>query len=455
MNTITPRFLFKTLTTSILFCGLLGAAVSPEEAARLGDDLTPMGAIRAGSEDGVIPPWEGGITEPPTGYRRGMHHPDPFADDRTLFVITAENMDEHADYLTEGHKAMLRTYPDTWRMPIYPTRRSASFPQEVYDAVKENATNARLVGDGAGVTGARMGVPFPIPQRAEEVIWNHIMRYRGVSASRTITQAAPTRRGDYTLVEFRDEFLFNYARPGISEEEMDNTLLYLKQTVTAPARLAGSILLVHETLDQVKEPRRAWTYNTGQRRVRRAPNVAYDNPGTASDGMRTSDQLDMFNGALDRYNWTLLGKKEFYVPYNSYKLHSNSIRVSDILRPLHINPDLTRYERHRVWVVEANLKDGTRHIYARRVFYVDEDSWQILVIEQYDGRGDLWRVSEGFAVNYYEVPCLWTTMEVHTDLQSGRYLAIGMDNEKQPYDFTQNFTPANFTPADLRREGVR
>lgn len=434
---------------------MLSAAVTPEEAARLGRDLTPMGAIQAGSADGVIPPWEGGITSPPAGYRPGMHHPDPFADDQVRFIINADNMAEHAKHLTEGHKAMLSTYSDSWHMRIYPTRRSASFPQEVYDAVKENAIRARLVGDGAGVTGARLGVPFPIPKRAEEVIWNHIMRYRGLSASRTITQAAPTRRGDYTLVEFHDEFLFNYARPGITEEEMDNTLLFLKQTVTAPARLAGAILLVHETLDQVREPRRAWTYNTGQRRVRRAPNVAYDNPGTAADGMRTSDQLDMFNGGLDRYNWTLIGKQEIYVPYNNYKLHSDSIKVSDIIKPLHINPELARYELHRVWVVEATLKEGTRHIYPRRVFYLDEDSWQILHVDQYDARGNLWRVSEGFAINYYELPCLWTTLEVVTDLQSGRYLAIGMDNEKRTYDFTQNFTPADFTPAGLRREGVR
>ncbi|MEX0330077.1 MAG: DUF1329 domain-containing protein [Puniceicoccaceae bacterium] len=452
----------KSKTTSILLTlTLLGftgsqvmAAVTSEEAEQLGDTLTPMGAEKAGSEDGVIPAWDGGITAPPSGYSVGMHHPDPFAEDQPVAVITAQNMGEYAAYLTDGHKALLQTYPDTYKMKVYPTRRSASYPQDVYDATKSNAINAHLTGEGAGVAGARIGAPFPIPQRAEEVMWNHLMRYRGVGASRTITQAAPNRRGNYTLVEFSDKFLFNYGDAASNAEE-ENILLYLLQTVVAPARLAGSILLVHETLDQIKEPRRAWTYNTGQRRVRRAPNVAYDNPGTASDGMRTSDQFDMFNGALDRYDWKLLGKREVLVPYNSYKLHSDSIKVSDILQPLHINQELPRYERHRVWVVEATLKDGTRHIYARRTFYLDEDSWQILVVEQYDGRGELWRVSEGFAVNYYEVPCLWTTMEVHTDLQAGRYLAIGMDNELEPYDFSTQLSPADFTPANLRRQGVR
>ena len=432
---------------------LLHGAVTAEQAARLGNDLTPVGAERAGSADGVIPPWEGGITAPPAGYTVGMHHLDPFPDDRPLFTVTAQNMDEHAEYLSEGHKAMLRLYSDTYKLPVYPTRRSASYPQEVYDATRRNAGNARLVGDGAGVAGTRFGYPFPMPQRGEEAMWNHLMRFRGQGASRTITQASPTRRGDYTLVEFHDDFLFNYG--GGADVQDENILLYLRQAVVAPARLAGSILLVHETLDQIKEPRRAWTYNVGQRRVRRAPNVAYDNPGTAADGMRTSDQLDMYNGALDRYDWKLLGKRELLVPYNNYRLHSNQTKVSDIIRPLHLNQDLTRYERHRVWVVEATLREGTRHIYPRRVFYLDEDSWQILLVEQYDGRGELWRVSEGFAVNYYEVPCLWTTMEVHTDLQSGRYLAIGMDNELKPYDFSRVLTPAHFTPAELRREGVR
>jgi hypothetical protein len=448
------------LTSTLLTLALVGtsavlhAAVTPEEADKLGADLTPVGAERAGNADGTIPAWEGGITAPPAGYSAGMHHPDPYADDQPVAVITSSNMDEYADILTEGHKAMLKAYPDTYKLKMYPTRRSASYPQEVYDATKENAVTAHLTGEGAGVAGARFGYPFPIPQRAEEVMWNHLMRYRGKGASRTITQAAPNRRGDYTLVEFSDNFLFNYGVGGADEEDK-NILLYLRQEVVAPARLAGSILLVHETLDQIKEPRRAWTYNVGQRRVRRAPNVAYDNPGTASDGMRTSDQFDMYNGALDRYNWKLLGKKEMLVPYNSYTLHSDKVKVADILKPLHINQDLARYERHRVWVVEATLKDGTRHIYPRRVFYLDEDSWQILVVEQYDGRGELWRVSEGFAVNYYEAPCLWTTMEVHTDLQAGRYLAIGMDNELDPYDFSDVLSPAEFTPANLRRGGVR
>ena len=224
----------------------------------------------------------------------------------------------------------------------------------------------------------------------------------------------------------------------------------------SPARLAGEVLLVHETLDQSKEHRRAWIYNPGQRRVRRAPNVAFDNPRTASDGLATSDQLDLFNGSPERYNWTLVGRKEILVPYNSYKLHSNQLKYSDILKPLHINQEYVRYELHRVWVVDAVLKEGTRHVYKRRTFYIDEDSWQSLAVDCYDNRDELWRVQEGYAMNYYDQPNLWTTLETTMDLQSGRYLAISLNNEEPiTYDFSVDVTMDDFSPGSLRRAGTR
>ncbi len=430
------------------------AEISATEAAKLGAELTPVGGEKAGNADGTIPAWEGGITKPPSGYKPGDHHPNPFAADKVLFTITAANVAEHADKLTPGHQAMLETY-DTFNMKVYPTRRSAAYPQRIYDATKRVATTAKLVEGGDGITGAVMGTPFPMPKSGVEVVWNHLTRYRSDIASRKISQAAPTRGGSYTEVVFEDEFNVVYSQEGQTEESLNNRILYFKQEVVAPARLAGGILLVHETLDQVKEPRAAWLYNPGQRRVRRAPNVAYDNPGTAADGMRTSDQFDMFNGAPDRYDWKLVGKKEIYVPYNNYDLHSDKLKHKDILTPRHINPEHLRYELHRVWVVDATLRSGTSHLYKRRTLYVDEDSWQILLVDQYDKRDQLWRVSEGFAINYYEVPMFWTTLEVHTDLQAGRYLAIGLDNEYDMYRFDIKRTLEDYTPAALRRAGVR
>ena len=432
------------------------AAVSEADASRLGKDLTPLGAVAAANADGSIPACNGGILTPPAGYKVGDHHPDPFAADQPLYTVTGNNAGQYESKLTPGTLALLKAYPD-YKLIVYPTRRSASNPQRVYDATRKNATSGKLVEGGNGISGAILGVPFPLPQNGLEVLWNFLTRYRGIAANRHIGQAAVERGGGYQLVQFADEFLFNYTRPDITtaELEKENTLLFYKQSVVAPARLAGSILLAQETLDQVKEPRRAWVYNAGRRRVTRAPNVAYDNPGTAADGQRTSDQFDMFNGAPDRYTWQLVGKKEMLVPYNSYKLHSDKIKNSDILKPLHINQDLARYELHRVWVVEAALKPGTSHLYARRTFFIDEDSWQILAADQYDTRGQLWRVSEAHCINYYDAQTFWSTLEVHTDLQNGRYLAVGLDNENEMYDFNLKRTPADFTPDSLRREGVR
>ena len=454
------RISSKTILVGVvvLFVGTMatvGAEISPEEVAKLGSTLTPLGAEKSGNDEGTIPPWTGGITEYPPGYEEGEHYVDPYADDKVLYTITAENMDTYADHLTVGQKAIFETYPDTYKMHVYPTRRSASYPQRIYDKTKEIVTTARLTEGGNGVTGAINGIPFPIPKNGHHAIWNHLLRYRADSAARTIGQAAPTRGGSYTLVTFHDEFYMQYSMEGMKEEDLNNRILFFKQEVIAPARLAGGILLVAETMNQVKEHRNAWVYNPGQRRVRRAPNVAYDNPGTAADSMRTSDQLDMFNGAPDRYDWKLVGKKEIYIPYNSYKLQDPSVKFKEILTPLHINQDLPRYELHRVWVVDATLKDGARHLYKRRTFYIDEDSWQIAAVDQYDNRDQLWRVSEAHIMTYYNVPCAWTSLEVHTDLQAGRYLAIGLNSEHPPYDFDIERTLEDYTPAALRRAGTR
>jgi len=410
------------------------AGVTAQQAARLGADLTPMGGETAGNAAGTIPAWTGGITTPAQagapGFKSGGHHPDPYAADKPLYKIDASNMSRYAANLTAGHKALLSAYKGSYFINVYPSHRSAAFPQRIYDATKANATTAKLTGGGTGVTGAIIGVPFPIPGEGVEVIWNHILRFRAEIAERTIGQAAVSRGGDYNLVRLHDETMVGYSLPGATEAGLDNTVLYFIQETISPARLAGEILLVHETLDQTKENRRAWLYNPGQRRVRRAPNVAFDNPGTASDGLRTSDQFDIFNGSPERYEWKLVGKQEMIVPYNAYPLHGNKLKNGDIIKPLHINQQYARYELHRVWVVDAVLKPGQRHIYKRRTFYVDEDSWQILLVDCYDNRDQMWRIQEAHSINYYEIPTFWTTLELTYDLQAGRYLALGLDNEE-------------------------
>ncbi|MGQ0798669.1 MAG: DUF1329 domain-containing protein [Pseudomarimonas sp.] len=430
------------------------AAPPADQIARLGKDLTPVGGEKAANAAGTIPAWTGGITSPPAGFKIGDHHPDPFASDAVALKITPANYKQYADQLTVGQQGMFAKYA-TFAMNVYPTRRSASFPQRTYDYTLSSAKTAKLVPGGDGVTDAAEGIPFPIPSNGYEAIWNHKLKFKGVAAARWANQAAPTASGQYNMVRIREELLGLYYKPGNTIADINNVLIYFYQVVESPARLAGQVLLVHETLNQTTQPRQAWIYNPGQRRVRRAPNVAYDNPGTASDALRTNDMTDMFNGAMDRYDWKLVGKKEMYMPYNSYKVHSDKIKVSDILKPGHINPDLLRYELHRVWVVDATLKKGKRHINSRRTFYLDEDSWQILVIDHYDGQGRMWRYSEAPSINYYEVPVFWSTMENHHDLQSGRYIATGIDNAEKMYDFGFQTTPDAFSPQALRTRGVR
>ena len=276
------------------------------------------------------------------------------------------------------------------------------------------------------------GIPFPIPKDGNEAIWNATLRYHGDTFAQHWAQAAVTRTGDYALVKFEYEYDFQYgncSKP-VKDREPNKVLNYL-QITTAPARLAGQILLVHETVDQAKEPRSAWTYNPGQRRVRLAPNVAYDNPGTAADGLRTNDDFGMYNGATDRYNWKLVGKKEMYVPYNSYRLTSPDaqVRRHPQARPHQPGPRALRaaprlggrghaQARARATSTPSACSSSTRTAGRRSL------------TDKYDGRGELWRFSEQHNENWYNIPMFFGTIEVHNDLQSGRYIAMGLRNEE-------------------------
>lgn len=268
------------LSLAVMLAFTANAKVSQQEADQLGKNLTPLGAEQAANADGSIPEWNGGLTQPVAGYEKGMHHPDPYSQDKVLYTITNANKSQYQKFLTLGQNKLFETYPDSFKMNVYQTHRSASNPQFVYDATKANASRAELVANGNGISGASIGVPFPIPANGLEAIWNHILRFRGVDIETARSQAAPTAGGSYTLVETAEEIRFQYSRPEMTLDKLkdENTLFFFKQVVTQPARLAGTALLVKETMDQEAQPRQAWTYNTGQRRVRKAPNVAFDTP---------------------------------------------------------------------------------------------------------------------------------------------------------------------------------
>ncbi len=431
------------------------AKVDAAAAAKLGKELTPLGAEKAASADGSIPAWDGGLTKAPACFKgAGTRYCDPFPDDKPAFTINKANLDQYKARLTPGQLNLFAKYGETYSMPVYATRRSFANPQFIYDATAKNATTAELGGNGEALVNAITGIPFPIPDNGMEVIWNHKVRFRDTGVQRWNNQFAVTTAGDYNMVKIKEDAWFVYSTPGISADKLNNKILYFLQNTTDPPRLAGTLLLVHETMDQLKEPRGAWQYNPGQRRLRRAPTVAYDNPGTASDSLRTNDQLDVFNGAMDRYEWKLVGKKDLYVPANSYKIHSDKLKYKDIIKKGHLDQALTRYELRRTWVVDSNLKKGTNHIYKRRTFYVDEDSWQIVAVDIYDARDQLWRVQEAHTVIAYDKPYQLPAIETVYDLQNARYLVMAANNEDSE-TFTKAFDEEFFNPSNIAKQGSK
>lgn len=433
----------------------LWAGPHPEQLDRLQADLTPVGAIRAGNADGGIPEWSGGIDQPPVGYQPGTVHLNPFESEMPLFRIDFSNLEEHATHLTPGQIAMLRKYGESYFLDVYPSHRSAAFPPRIYEKTAANGISGHLTADGEGVLEVAEGFPFPFPENGRELIWNHKLKYKGLGSVRRLNLINATASGNYQLVKMSIEALSLYHQPGATLQSIDNQLLYLLQTIESPSRLAGTLLLVHESVNQALQPRKVWTYNPSQKRVIRAPNVAYDNPSVATDGLAVSDMADMFNGAMDRFDWTLEGQREIYVPYNAYRVHGSSPDYEGMVLPGHLDPSVLRYELHRVWVVEANLRDGERHINPRRTYYLDEDSYQILLVEHYDKRGELWRFSEAHPIMHYEVPTLWTAVETHHDLQSGRYVSYRADNSHGVASFNAELSVNQFSPQGLRRKGRR
>jgi uncharacterized protein DUF1329 len=432
------------------------AKVSATDAAKLKSELmTPLGAQKKGNAEGTIPAWTGDGVKVPAGYNGpGSFHPDPFADEKPLFVITSANVDKYADKLTEGQKALFEAYPDTFKMPVYKTHRTMVIPDWYAENTYKNALSAELESDGNGVLNAKGGIPFPLPKNGIEVLWNHLLRFQGVYRKVIDAQVIPDAEGRYVLDKIQYEQYFPYYD---TAKEGSDILSYLRVLQLAPPRTAGDTYLLHDYMNPKKNPRNAWRYFSGQRRVRRAPVLAYDTPVPTSKGIRGFDEVDMFYGSPDRFEWKLLGKKEIFIPYNNYRLGSDKVKYSEILTKSHPNPDLMRYELHRVWIIEGTLKAGKRHLYSRRVKYVDEDSWAIAISDKYDERGKLWRPAMSYLSFYWEVPAVFEVMQIHYDLTSRLYNAIPLMNEEgKTYEF--HLSPpkdAYWKSSSLRRSGVR
>lgn len=433
------------------------AKVSAEEAARLGQDLTPVGAEKAGNADGTIPAWTGGLTQPPPGWKVGRPRVDPFADDAKLFSIDKGNVGQYRDKLSPGQVALLEKY-EGYRMDVYPTRRSCGYPDWVYEATKRNATTAELDAEQVYLKSGWHSFLFPIPKSGAQVMWNHQYSYFTEGKIENYVIAVPSLSGDMEPVHQKltyETYMFDPAVKGLDESDGRSASVVVERL--APPRLAGEVILVHE---MVNDQRRAWLYNPGQRRVRRAPTVSYDTPLAGTENMMTNDQSNMFNGLVDRYDWKILGKQELYIPYDGFALnHTPGLELEDALTPRYPRRDLLRYELHRVWIVEATLKKGHRHVLPKRVFYLDEDSWLATVEDIYDKKGNLWRVMEGVIVPIAEVPTCVIEGTFSFDLVAGRYVADRLHTGEPPNDWLagrEGRLPRGiYTPDALRRMGRR
>ncbi|WP_211827007.1 DUF1329 domain-containing protein [Kistimonas asteriae] len=437
----------------LLIAPLAMAGLTPEQTQQLGTTLTPVGAEQAANAANTIPAWEKLSDNVIEQGQDGTL--ELYADESPLFTIEQANYKEHADKLTAGQIKLFETYP-TFKMHIYPSHRNATWPEVVYNNTVKYAPTATLTEGGNGIQGTYNAIPFPIPQNGLEAVWNHIVRFRGIYEDRRYSNIITYKNGSSTITDAEIQKLYNFNRLDQTEEELNNILLYFKSTSLAPKK-AGQATLVHETINQVERARDAWIYNPGFRRVRRSPNLSYDAPVSGADGLRTADETDMFNGATDRYDWDLKGKKEIYIPYNNEKLVREEGNPKDLVMPGHLNPDYARYELHRVWVVEGTLKEGQRHIYNKRTMYIDEDSWSIAAADMYDKRNGLWRVSMSYLRNAYEIPAVVSATDVFHDLQARRYMVYGLiyGQPKRPTYASNSPSRNAFTPNSLKQRSAR
>ena len=420
------------------------------ELRRIGGRLTEIGAEREGNADGTIPEWRGGVTQPPPGFRNGGRLVDPFPQDRPQFTITPANAAQHAARLSPGHRALLAKYPG-FRMPVYASRRSAAFPQAIYDATAANRGKAKLVGSDALVD-ARLGFPFPEPQNGVEIMWNHRTRYRGDSFMGVTSQAVVSRNGVSNRNKGVFRVLFRYgnvARPADIADE--NIIAYgvtfVGERVTETN--ADLVVLFHESANSIKKARAIWVLLGKVGRMLRLPPLGYDQPMYGTEGIYFIDMIDMYNGAFDRYVWKLVGKRELVIPYNAYRLVDGSQKYAQQLTYPTFGAQNARYELHRVWVIEATERGGKSHAFGKRTFYVDEDSWNVVLVENQDRAGKLWRFQEGHLVTSYDVGSTNAYPIVTYDFKDDRYFVHRLLAEDPPLQFNVAMRAQEFLPASV------
>jgi hypothetical protein len=449
-----------TILAASVACALLAggsaalAGVSAQEAAELKTTLTPFGAEKAGNKEGTIPAWTGGYTTPIPGFKEGGRRPDPFANEKPLFSINAKNMAQYADKLTEGVQALLKKYPDTYRLEVYPTHRTAAAPDWVYENTFKNATRASMKGDLP--TGAFGGIPFPMPKSGEEVMWNHLLRWRGVSWLFDEQAFLSTADGKRVMLvdAVGDQQMPYYFKEG-SPEKWNGEYWMIRLINAGPPIRAGEAVTGRQNVDDDKT--QSWVYLTGQRRTRKLPNSCCDTPTPASAGIAGFDDMEVWTGRIDRFDWKIIGKKEMYIPYNSNRLMVPT-KVDTVL-PVgahHLNPDYVRWELHRVWVVEGNLRPGKRHQAPKGRYYIDEDTWNGVLGDRWDASGRLWKSVWAIPMVMPDLPATTSTSFGFYDLISGASYTSNLFNEKsRQYAIVPRYKDSVFTADAMAGEGVR
>ena len=268
-------------------------------------------------------------------------------------------------------------------------------------------------------------VPFPLPQSGTEAIWNFLTRYQGVAAEwskgTTFITGSPGSGRDIVLKWLQLNYYPWAARGQHSPEDNGGLVNGTFYPIFEPVALAGQASLSLYYFAKDPEP---FYYFTGQRRVRRLPTYAYDAPLIGTENQYPADEMELFYGNPDRFDWKLAGKKEVYAPYNAFPLTNFNAKAADVFGPAFINPAFRRYELHRLWVLEGTVKQGMRHSAAKKVLYLDEDSWIVAVGEDYDSQGKLWRLNENPVLPAWEIhACVSGPLTNLNDLLSGRYVA--------------------------------
>jgi hypothetical protein len=399
-------------------------AASEADAAKLGKELTAVGAEKGANKDGSIPAWVG--TEAPTagwayGKSRAAHF--KYQSDKPLYSIDASNVDKYADKLSPGQIQQVKQSKG-YKMEVYPTRRTCGNPDFVVENTKKNVTTAKLGADGWSLKEATMpGVPFAVPKTGTEVIWNSKMRYAGVGFELpSVHTALSPRQGSSEWIDAvsTQTYFFPWGKKGSAPlSSFPQAEYFTYFAYKSPTALAGQALAITNYLDKTNE---VFYYFPGQRRVRRMPTYAYDAPQIGFENQYTMDEPRMFNGTIERFDWKLVGKKELIVGYNAFGMYDPNVKFNDVAKDDGVVSANRRYELHRVWVVEATVKAGVRHVAPKRTFYIDEDSWAMVVAEDYDAQGKLWKLREGFVIPVYETGSCDNPSFVQYNLIDNRYI---------------------------------